>query len=95
MQLSYGCSGNHNFTSPDLGAFKTSAEAALLAVYGSVGFRKGKREAGASWVKCCGWGNRSGPWPGRTAGQSLGAGGCKGLGRTVPADTAQHEGTAG
>ena len=25
MRLSYGCSGTHNFHSPDLGAFKTSA----------------------------------------------------------------------
>lgn len=44
------------------------AEAALLAVYDSVVFRKGKWEAGAALVKYCRWDRRSSPRPGGSTG---------------------------
>lgn len=66
------------------------AEAALLAVYDSVVFRKAKWEAGAALVKYCRRDRRShgvlDPAPG--------ANDCRGQGRMGPEGTAEHKGDA-
>lgn len=72
------------------------AEAALLAVYYSVVFRKAKWEAGAALVKYCRQNRRSSPGPGggTVLDPAQGANDCRGQGRMEPAGTADCEGEA-